>query len=77
VVEERDFNFSISVDYRHVKDVLILTCSCQVLSLVSRYFWLLWLLVRRDTSRLLDFVMTASSVTRNFFLRVCINPRFP
>jgi len=29
----------------HVKDILILTCACQVLSVISRYFWLLWLLV--------------------------------
>ncbi|OXA63874.1 transmembrane protein 208 [Folsomia candida] len=29
----------------HVKDVLILTCGCQVLSLLSRYCWFLWLLV--------------------------------
>lgn len=28
----------------HVKDLIILTSACQVLSLVSNYFWLLWLL---------------------------------
>jgi len=28
----------------HVKDLIILTSSCQVLSLISNYFWLLWLL---------------------------------
>jgi len=29
----------------HVKDVIILTSGCQVLSFFSNYFWLLWLLV--------------------------------
>ncbi|CAL8101195.1 unnamed protein product [Orchesella dallaii] len=29
----------------HVKDVIILTSACQVLSFFSCYFWLLWLLV--------------------------------
>ncbi|KAL0279714.1 UNVERIFIED_CONTAM: hypothetical protein PYX00_001211 [Menopon gallinae] len=29
----------------HVKDVIILTSGCQVLSLYSNYFWLLWLSV--------------------------------
>lgn len=28
----------------HVKDLLILTSACQMLSLFSNYFWLLWLL---------------------------------
>ncbi|KAK6629218.1 hypothetical protein RUM43_003035 [Polyplax serrata] len=28
----------------HVKDLIILTAGCQVLSLYSNYFWLLWLL---------------------------------
>jgi len=29
----------------HVKDLIILTCGCLVLSFFSRYFWLFWLLV--------------------------------
>ncbi|XP_011640242.1 transmembrane protein 208 isoform X2 [Pogonomyrmex barbatus] len=29
----------------HVKDLIILTSGIQVLSLISNYFWLLWLLV--------------------------------
>jgi len=29
----------------YVKDILILTCACQLLSFISKYFWLLWLLV--------------------------------
>lgn len=28
----------------HVKDLIILTSGCQLLSLISNYFWLLWLL---------------------------------
>ncbi|XKL63813.1 hypothetical protein PGB90_006177 [Kerria lacca] len=28
----------------HVKDVIILTAGCQVLSIISMYFWFLWLL---------------------------------
>lgn len=27
----------------HVKDIIILTAGCQLLSLISNYFWLLWL----------------------------------
>lgn len=31
--------------FRHVKDIIILTAGCQVLSsLISNYFWYLWLL---------------------------------
>ncbi|XP_023709151.1 transmembrane protein 208 isoform X2 [Cryptotermes secundus] len=28
----------------HLKDLIILTSGCQLLSLISNYFWLLWLL---------------------------------
>ncbi|KAG8231605.1 hypothetical protein J437_LFUL010283 [Ladona fulva] len=28
----------------HVKDLIILTSGCQLMSLISKYFWLLWLL---------------------------------
>lgn len=28
----------------HVKDLLILTSGCQILSVISKYFWFLWLL---------------------------------
>ncbi|XP_044732957.1 transmembrane protein 208 [Chrysoperla carnea] len=28
----------------HVKDLIILTAGCQLLALISNYFWLLWLL---------------------------------
>lgn len=32
-------------NFRHVKDLIILTSGVQVLSLISNYFWFLWLLV--------------------------------
>jgi len=34
-----------NIVYRHIKDLIILTAGLQILSLVSNYFWLLWLLV--------------------------------
>lgn len=38
--------------YRHVKDLIILTSGVQVMSLMSNYFWLLWLLVGALTNLL-------------------------
>lgn len=32
--------------FRHLKDVILLTAIVQVLSVISSYFWYLWLLVR-------------------------------
>lgn len=39
-----DLNMEAGVG-EHVKDVVILTCACQVLAFFSNYFWFLWLLV--------------------------------
>ncbi|CAG0914510.1 unnamed protein product [Notodromas monacha] len=39
-----DLNVS-SGTAEHVKDIIILTSICQCLSVISNYFWLLWLLV--------------------------------
>eukprot|EP00106_Octopus_bimaculoides_P016368 XP_014783810.1 PREDICTED: transmembrane protein 208-like [Octopus bimaculoides] len=30
---------------RHSKDLILMTCIVQILSLISNYFWLLWLVV--------------------------------
>lgn len=38
-----DLNMEAGVS-EHVKDLVILTSACQVLGILSRYFWLLWLL---------------------------------
>lgn len=35
--------------FRHLKDVILLTAIVQVLSVISSYFWYLWLLVRTFT----------------------------
>jgi len=39
------FNDQNIILYRHIKDLIILTAGVQILSLISNYFWLLWLLV--------------------------------
>ena len=31
--------------FRHLKDLILLTAIVQVLSIISHYFWILWLLV--------------------------------
>lgn len=35
--------------FRHLKDVILLTAIVQVLSIITSYFWYLWLLVRTLT----------------------------
>lgn len=65
--------------YRHVKDLIILTSGVQVLSLVSNYFWLLWLLVsvylqRNNAFRSYFFYSTSreSLCTRKKVSRMCV-----
>lgn len=36
----------VSLFFRHLKDVILLTAIVEVLSVISSYFWYLWLLVR-------------------------------
>lgn len=42
-------------DFRHLKDVILLTAIVQVLSTISSYFWYLWLLVRACAEHVLLF----------------------
>jgi hypothetical protein len=48
---------------RHLKDLIILTSACQLLSLISNYLWLLWLLVSPS-----NFITTCSCSVSVIFL---------
>lgn len=53
---------------RHVKDLIILTSGVQILSLISNYFWLLWLLVSTLSKK--SFIYSFHSILQKNYIHM-------
>lgn len=78
--QKNDHLLCVCCDFRHLKDVILLTAIVQVLSTISSYFWYLWLLVRACAEHVLLFSLLlyfcdSCLIIWSRPLCVCVRPR--